>query len=141
MLTAFAAGKAVSIQRSARSEEHTSELQSPCNLVCRLLLEKKNEIRNAVRLQQEGRVLDHVRPEGKLARNVQLQRLCEQADVRIFWELRVPLLRSAFHVRQSRVGVLRVIDGVLVALRDSQLQVELDRGVRRSQQIEVANGV
>src|SRR5256885_6420277 len=28
-----------------RSEEHTSELQSPCNLVCRLLLEKKkNEI-------------------------------------------------------------------------------------------------
>src|ERR1022692_2754764 len=28
--------------RSARSEEHTSELQSPCNLVCRLLLEKIN---------------------------------------------------------------------------------------------------
>src|SRR5205807_5400150 len=27
---------------SRRSEEHTSELQSPCNLVCRLLLEKKN---------------------------------------------------------------------------------------------------
>src|SRR2546426_8802037 len=30
-----------------RSEEHTSELQSPCNLVCRLLLEKK---KNPVRL-------------------------------------------------------------------------------------------
>src|ERR1039457_2754045 len=28
-------------QRAHRSEEHTSELQSPCNLVCRLLLEKK----------------------------------------------------------------------------------------------------
>src|SRR5256885_12803570 len=28
--------------RHDRSEEHTSELQSPCNLVCRLLLEKKN---------------------------------------------------------------------------------------------------
>src|SRR5256885_3933092 len=28
---------------SARSEEHTSELQSPCNLVCRLLLEKKKK--------------------------------------------------------------------------------------------------
>src|SRR5256885_11964186 len=28
-------------QVAARSEEHTSELQSPCNLVCRLLLEKK----------------------------------------------------------------------------------------------------
>src|SRR5256885_9265531 len=27
--------------RDGRSEEHTSELQSPCNLVCRLLLEKK----------------------------------------------------------------------------------------------------
>src|SRR3989454_3082705 len=29
--------------RSVRSEEHTSELQSPCNLVCRLLLEKKKK--------------------------------------------------------------------------------------------------
>src|SRR5256885_9319442 len=28
---------------SHRSEEHTSELQSPCNLVCRLLLEKKKQ--------------------------------------------------------------------------------------------------
>src|SRR5688500_20214405 len=27
-----------------RSEEHTSELQSPCNIVCRLLLEKKTDI-------------------------------------------------------------------------------------------------
>src|SRR2546426_1789840 len=33
-----------------RSEEHTSELQSPCNLVCRLLLEKK---KNKIRRQQE----------------------------------------------------------------------------------------
>src|SRR5256885_4035282 len=31
-----------------RSEEHTSELQSPCNLVCRLLLEKKNDLLGAV---------------------------------------------------------------------------------------------
>src|SRR5256885_13149248 len=30
------------LARLDRSEEHTSELQSPCNLVCRLLLEKKN---------------------------------------------------------------------------------------------------
>src|ERR1022692_3969851 len=29
--------------KSTRSEEHTSELQSPCNLVCRLLLEKKKQ--------------------------------------------------------------------------------------------------
>src|ERR1039457_6860946 len=29
------------LQQGMRSEEHTSELQSPCNIVCRLLLEKK----------------------------------------------------------------------------------------------------
>src|SRR5256885_7430241 len=29
------------LERVDRSEEHTSELQSPCNIVCRLLLEKK----------------------------------------------------------------------------------------------------
>src|SRR5256885_6205106 len=29
------------LESTKRSEEHTSELQSPCNLVCRLLLEKK----------------------------------------------------------------------------------------------------
>src|SRR5256885_6582431 len=40
-----------------RSEEHTSELQSPCNLVCRLLLEKKKTagLQNNVR----GRPLAH----------------------------------------------------------------------------------
>src|SRR5688500_10037885 len=32
--------------RGARSEEHTSELQSPCNLVCRLLLEKNKDMRD-----------------------------------------------------------------------------------------------
>src|SRR5256885_5355391 len=36
-----AKGHAVDLHRS---EEHTSELQSPCNLVCRLLLEKKNPV-------------------------------------------------------------------------------------------------
>src|SRR2546426_8323692 len=35
--------------RAARSEEHTSELQSPCNLVCRLLLEKKKKQRQRTR--------------------------------------------------------------------------------------------
>src|SRR3989454_8509020 len=34
------------IQQGTRSEEHTSELQSPCNLVCRLLLEKKKQAGN-----------------------------------------------------------------------------------------------
>src|SRR5256885_8722245 len=36
----------------SRSEEHTSELQSPCNLVCRLLLEKKkNKKKNEINLR------------------------------------------------------------------------------------------
>src|ERR1039457_7526335 len=34
-------------KRHKRSEEHTSELQSPCNLVCRLLLEKKKKLTNS----------------------------------------------------------------------------------------------
>src|SRR5256885_9868017 len=36
--------RAVARGLGARSEEHTSELQSPCNLVCRLLLEKKKTV-------------------------------------------------------------------------------------------------
>src|SRR3989454_7788376 len=38
-----------------RSEEHTSELQSPCNLVCRLLLEKKKKksIHNNCKMEEE----------------------------------------------------------------------------------------
>src|SRR2546426_8513379 len=35
--------EASALRRTNRSEEHTSELQSPCNLVCRLLLEKKKK--------------------------------------------------------------------------------------------------
>src|SRR5256885_5099449 len=47
---------------AARSEEHTSELQSPCNLVCRLLLEKKKpeqkiEYRFVVEHQQDLRIV------------------------------------------------------------------------------------
>src|SRR5256885_16638186 len=36
-------GPALPVVAHERSEEHTSELQSPCNLVCRLLLEKKKQ--------------------------------------------------------------------------------------------------
>src|SRR2546426_8724231 len=38
------AGAPAQRRRALRSEEHTSELQSPCNLVCRLLLEKKKRL-------------------------------------------------------------------------------------------------
>src|SRR5256885_9431317 len=37
-------GAGVEDEAHQRSEEHTSELQSPCNLVCRLLLEKKKTL-------------------------------------------------------------------------------------------------
>src|SRR5256885_6724235 len=36
-----------------RSEEHTSELQSPCNLVCRLLLEKKKKKKQHLRINKK----------------------------------------------------------------------------------------
>src|SRR5256885_10715585 len=43
---ASANGRRIARELAAgRSEEHTSELQSPCNLVCRLLLEKKKKTR------------------------------------------------------------------------------------------------
>src|SRR2546426_4937572 len=39
-----------------RSEEHTSELQSPCNLVCRLLLEKKKKNTKYIRDKYASRM-------------------------------------------------------------------------------------
>src|SRR3989454_2111889 len=42
-LFATAVGALLFALTRSRSEEHTSELQSPCNLVCRLLLEKKKK--------------------------------------------------------------------------------------------------
>src|ERR1039457_1873753 len=42
-------------RKAYRSEEHTSELQSPCNLVCRLLLEKKST-REGARARKRGGV-------------------------------------------------------------------------------------
>src|SRR2546426_4844588 len=47
--------------RDRRSEEHTSELQSPCNLVCRLLLEKK-KARGGPRVRRPGKVGGGGRP-------------------------------------------------------------------------------
>src|SRR5256885_1450636 len=50
---AVMAGKSGNLPAYAinRSEEHTSELQSPCNLVCRLLLEKKKKLKSRSTLQ------------------------------------------------------------------------------------------
>src|SRR3989454_5183244 len=41
IITGFLPATSGTVRVEGRSEEHTSELQSPCNLVCRLLLEKK----------------------------------------------------------------------------------------------------
>src|SRR5256885_4129040 len=71
---------------SPRSEEHTSELQSPCNLVCRLLLEKKKKCDTARELVDQ-----------LLHRPVRLQRL---VTLRLFvtrlcaFGLRPPLVRE-----------------------------------------------
>src|SRR5256885_11909571 len=56
----------------ARSEEHTSELQSPCNPVCRLLLEQKHAA--ADRALREGRHAGQERPHGNQARHRPLHR-------------------------------------------------------------------
>src|SRR5256885_4416575 len=45
----FATSMKLAPDGSFRSEEHTSELQSPCNLVCRLLLEKKKKTEHKLR--------------------------------------------------------------------------------------------
>src|SRR5256885_9632201 len=55
-------GAAITTIEGLRSEEHTSELQSPCNLVCRLLLEKK---------KQEQRFFHDLQPELAVPRHVQ----------------------------------------------------------------------
>src|SRR5256885_1032096 len=44
---------------ATRSEEHTSELQSPCNLVCRLLLEKKKQLHSRYPIRSQH---DHPYP-------------------------------------------------------------------------------
>src|ERR1022692_2410015 len=69
-------------QPGLRSEEHTSELQSPCNLVCRLLLEKKQN--GADCRDSLGRHACLWRFRGAFARG--------RARVN-FWRCRVPSLR------------------------------------------------
>src|SRR5256885_7130733 len=49
-----------------RSEEHTSELQSPCNLVCRLLLEKKKAPAADGLARRPDRTAAEARPPGRL---------------------------------------------------------------------------
>src|SRR6266480_662384 len=61
----------------ARSEEHTSELQSHVNLVCRLLLEKKNRRAHARAAppMHRGQVLGHPSPDAHTRRGAQARAL------------------------------------------------------------------
>src|SRR5256885_5273992 len=56
-----------STHQPSRSEEHTSELQSPCNLVCRLLLEKKKTAQQQRRASEEPVEDKHVRRPREIA--------------------------------------------------------------------------
>src|SRR5256885_11961259 len=58
-LSAYDAGVLTGSRELAayRSEEHTSELQSPCNLVCRLLLEKKKNSNHTTATRSMPRVV------------------------------------------------------------------------------------
>src|SRR2546426_8396925 len=51
------ASRARAVSHRVRSEEHTSELQSPCNLVCRLLLEKKKPYRAPLPAEHPAKIL------------------------------------------------------------------------------------
>src|SRR5256885_8043092 len=55
-------GQACALALGDRSEEHTSELQSPCNLVCRLLLEKKKTLPRDVPGERHRLLAVHVGP-------------------------------------------------------------------------------
>src|SRR5256885_5158074 len=61
-ITGAISGVGAAQRLSARSEEHTSELQSPCNLVCRLLLEKKNIHSNICENHRHERRQHHAGP-------------------------------------------------------------------------------
>src|SRR2546426_7782648 len=50
-------------KHQVRSEEHTSELQSPCNLVCRLLLEKKKNARGRGAWSRKRHSIGHRQPD------------------------------------------------------------------------------
>src|SRR5256885_5477884 len=89
------AGRFVDPIFSTRSEEHTSELQSPCNLVCRLLLEKKKKTMCRTRLAPNSLTQRTAkdRPQLRIVR-------------RYFWLRRIWLydpFRSTFDVSRSSV--------------------------------------
>src|SRR5256885_10860902 len=71
--------------RASRSEEHTSELQSPCNLVCRLLLEKQKitrEVKAQGKRDEKG-TIKSVRQHNKIPDDLLTSRYCYSSCRRI----------------------------------------------------------
>ena len=62
-------GKATSVVVKTRSEEHTSELQSPDHLVCRLLLEKKKKTRSILHKQHNNEKYKNIAKDGDQSTN------------------------------------------------------------------------
>src|SRR5256885_6582880 len=84
-----------------RSEEHTSELQSPCNLVCRLLLEKKKKLTFCLTI-----VLN------KSSQSLLLSRYDLQSS------LSMPIVMCSNHLRTVLVDVLQLsYDRAIVTIR------------------------
>src|SRR6516162_2140844 len=71
----------------ARSEEHTSELQSPCNLVCRLLLEIQERLHLAVDHPEVNQAINHAagmhRPDICMVQTRRSTRFLKQAVLRL----------------------------------------------------------
>src|SRR5256885_9783060 len=79
-----------------RSEEHTSELQSPCNLVCRLLLEKKTPRRLQIRLNRAPRkhVLAENRTMHRFPKCVPRSTLRQRVPFKSSWRCHTGVSRS-----------------------------------------------
>src|SRR5690554_3477031 len=121
------------LRRLGRSEEHTSELQSRPQLVCRLLLEKKN-----------GRSLGgddtvHCRDESvraALITGARRQRVRERSERLLVEDLREPDLRAVNAERLLEVWIVRETDVVArEAVADTELRVLL-REVAREAELE-----
>src|SRR2546430_3449197 len=80
----------------ARSEEHTSELQSQSNLVCRLLLEKKKK--NVLIARQPVVTLSLIAPRDSSHRRDHLSSDALPAHIRVYRIYRVVTVSVRFHV-------------------------------------------
>src|SRR5256885_3813357 len=89
------------IRALERSEEHTSELQSPCNLVCRLLLEKKKK-----KINKSSRTIQSLQTKTDESRSVSTRCL--------------EIMRSGSHDVSGLDTLCFFIDGLCNGMRDDR---------------------